>query len=100
MPHGRAPLLWRRTLHGPVWSPVRQCEYQLLTCHETLTQDVAQVFSQLTGLGQTEGMTHLWQSPFTMKQALLSAIRREAEHGRAGGKEEIIAKMMPCWIRS
>jgi polyphosphate kinase len=68
-------------------------DFGLLTCHETLTQDVAQVFSQLTGLGQTEGMTHLWQSPFTMKQALLSAIRREAEQARAGRKGAIIAKM-------
>ncbi|WP_245176136.1 MULTISPECIES: hypothetical protein [unclassified Cupriavidus] len=54
---------------------------------------MAQVFSQLTGLGQTEGMTHLWQSPFTVKQASLSAIRPEAEHARAGRKGEIIAKM-------
>jgi polyphosphate kinase len=68
-------------------------DFGLLTCNESLTQDVAQVFSQLTGRGQTHCMTHIWQSPFTMKQALLEAIRREAGHARAGRKGWIIAKM-------
>lgn len=68
-------------------------DFGLLTCNESLTQDVAQVFSQLTGLGQTNSLTHIWQSPFTMKKALLAAIRCEAEHARSGGKGLIIAKM-------
>ncbi|SOZ34620.1 polyphosphate kinase 1 [Cupriavidus neocaledonicus] len=68
-------------------------DFGLLTCDEALTQDVAQVFSQLTGRGQTQSMTHVWQSPFTLKQQLLAAIRGEAEHARAGRKGRIIAKM-------
>lgn len=68
-------------------------DFGLLTCNESLTRDVAQVFSQLTGLGQTSCMTQLWQSPFTMKTALLVAIRTEAEHARTGRKGWIIAKM-------
>ncbi len=68
-------------------------DFGLLTCNESLTQDVAQVFSQLTGRGQTHCMSHIWQSPFTMKKALLEAIRCEAGHARAGGKGWIIAKM-------
>ncbi|CAN7612225.1 polyphosphate kinase 1 [Cupriavidus necator] len=68
-------------------------DFGLLTCNESLTQDVAQVFSQLTGRGQTHCMTHIWQSPFTMKQALLEAIRREAAHARAGRKGWIVVKM-------
>ncbi|WP_432261810.1 polyphosphate kinase 1 [Cupriavidus sp. TMH.W2] len=68
-------------------------DFGLLTANEPLTQDVAQVFSQLTGRGQTHGMTHIWQSPFTMKKELLAAIRREAGNARAGRKGWIIAKM-------
>ncbi|WP_407935865.1 polyphosphate kinase 1 [Cupriavidus necator] len=68
-------------------------DFGLLTCNDSLTQDVAQVFSQLTGLGQTSSMAHIWQSPFTLKKALLAAIRREAEHARSGRKGRIIAKM-------
>ncbi|SOY43461.1 polyphosphate kinase 1 [Cupriavidus taiwanensis] len=68
-------------------------DFGLLTCDESLTRDVAQVFSQLTGRGQTQSMTHIWQSPFTLKQQLLAAIRGEAEHARAGRKGRIIAKM-------
>ncbi len=68
-------------------------DFGLLTCNESLTQDVAQVFSQLTGRGQTHCMTYIWQSPFTMKKALLEAIRTEAGHAKAGRKGWIIAKM-------
>ncbi|MDQ0138537.1 polyphosphate kinase 1 [Cupriavidus necator] len=68
-------------------------DFGLLTSNEALTQDVAQVFSQLTGRGQIHGLAHIWQSPFTMKKALLEAIRREAGHARAGHKGWIIAKM-------
>ncbi|UIF90302.1 polyphosphate kinase 1 [Cupriavidus sp. UYPR2.512] len=68
-------------------------DFGLLTCNEPLTQDVAQVFSQLTGRGQTHCMTYIWQSPFTMKKALLEAIRSEAGHAKAGRKGWIIVKM-------
>ncbi|SCU76989.1 Polyphosphate kinase [Cupriavidus necator] len=68
-------------------------DFGLLTCNESLTQDVAQVFSQLTGRGQTHSMTHIWQSPFTLKTALLEAIRREAGHAKAGRKGWIVVKM-------
>ena len=68
-------------------------DFGLLTCDEALTQDVAQVFSQLTGRGQTQSLTHIWQSPFTLKQQLLAAIRGEIEHARAGRQGRIIAKM-------
>ncbi|KWR88504.1 RNA degradosome polyphosphate kinase [Cupriavidus sp. IDO] len=68
-------------------------DFGLLTSNAEITQDVAHVFSQLTGLGQTSKMAQLWQSPFTMHKALLQAIRREAEHAKAGRKGWIIAKM-------
>jgi polyphosphate kinase len=68
-------------------------DFGLLTCHPEMTQDVANVFGQLTGLGQISKTAHVWQSPFTMHKSLLQAIRREAEHARAGRKGWIIAKM-------
>ncbi len=57
-----------------------------MTCNQEITQDIANVFGQLTGLGQISKMAHVWQSPFTMHKSLLQAIRREAEHARAGRK--------------
>ncbi len=68
-------------------------DFGLLTCNEGITDDVAGVFAQLTGLGQTSQLARIWQSPFTLHPALLTAIRREAEHARAGRKARIIAKM-------
>lgn len=68
-------------------------DFGLLTCNDAMTRDVAHVFGQLTGLGQTNQMKHLWQSPFSMHKALLAAIQREAEHAKAGRKAAIIAKM-------
>lgn len=65
----------------------------LFTCKEAIAADVANVFSQLTGLGHPGTLAHLWQSPFTMHAALIEAIRREARHARAGRKGLIIAKM-------
>jgi polyphosphate kinase len=65
----------------------------LLTCHEGLCADVAQVFVQLTGLGRAGQLEHLWQAPFTLHAHLIEAIRREAEHARAGGAARIVAKM-------
>ncbi|WER49883.1 polyphosphate kinase 1 [Cupriavidus sp. WKF15] len=68
-------------------------DFGLMTCHPEITQDVANVFGQLTGLGQISKTAHIWQSPFTMHKSLLQAIRREAEHARAGRRGWIIAKM-------
>ncbi|EHP44650.1 polyphosphate kinase [Cupriavidus basilensis OR16] len=68
-------------------------DFGLFTCKEAIVDDVANVFSQLTGLGHPGTLAHFWQSPFTMHTALLEAIRREGKHARAGRKGLIIAKM-------
>jgi polyphosphate kinase len=65
----------------------------LLTAHEGLCADVAQVFVQLTGLGRAGNLCHLWQAPFTLHTRLLEAIAREAEHARLGRRARIVAKM-------
>lgn len=68
-------------------------DFGLFTCKEAMVEDVANVFSQLTGLGHPGTLTHFWQAPFTMHTALLDAIRREGRHAKAGRKGLIIAKM-------
>ena len=65
----------------------------LLTAHEGLCADVAQIFVQLTGLGRAGNLCHLWQAPFTLHTRLLEAIAREAEHARLGRRARIVAKM-------
>ncbi|MBT9613433.1 MAG: polyphosphate kinase 1 [Burkholderiales bacterium] len=68
-------------------------DFGLLTCNEAICTDVNDVFTQLTGMGRASHLKHLWQSPFTLHNQIMVAIRREAEHARAGKPATIIAKM-------
>jgi len=68
-------------------------DFGLLTCNEELTQDVNQLFTQITGLGKAGRMKRLWQSPFTLHGEIVAAIEREAENARAGKPAAIVAKM-------
>lgn len=68
-------------------------DFGLLTCHEGLTHDVAEVFQQLTSLGRASDLSHLWLAPFTLHDNLLAAIEAETQAARAGRKGRIIAKM-------
>lgn len=68
-------------------------DFGLLTCHEELTQDVNQLFTQITGLGKAGKMKRLWQSPFTLHGEVVAAIEREADNARAGKPAAIVAKM-------
>ncbi len=51
------------------------------------------VFAQLTGLGKSNKLHHLWQSPFTLQSNLIKAINKESEIAKSGEKARIIAKM-------
>lgn len=68
-------------------------DFGLLTCHEGICKDVNDVFAQLTGLGKSNKLHHLWQSPFTLHSHLIKAINQEAEIAKSGKKGHIIAKM-------
>jgi polyphosphate kinase len=68
-------------------------DFGLLTCQDELTQDVNQLFTQITGLGKAGKMKRLWQSPFTLHGEVVAAIEREAENARAGKPAAIVAKM-------
>ena len=46
-------------------------DFGLLTSNEEICKDVNDVFAQLTGLGKSNKLNHLWQSPFTFELAVL-----------------------------
>lgn len=68
-------------------------DFGLFTADEKICEDVNEVFKQLTGLGRARRLHHLWISPFTLHERTLAAIKREANHARAGRAAHIIAKM-------
>lgn len=68
-------------------------DFGLFTCHEEISNDVAEVFMQLTGLGRATRLRHLRQSPFTLHKEMLRAIGQETVHAKSGRKGQIIAKM-------
>jgi polyphosphate kinase len=68
-------------------------DFGLFTCNEDMCSDAAEVFVQLTGLGQAGELRHLCQAPFTLHSRVIAAIMGEAENARAGRPAGIIAKM-------
>ncbi|HJV93899.1 MAG TPA: polyphosphate kinase 1 [Azonexus sp.] len=68
-------------------------DFGLMTANEEITNDVSEVFKQLTGLGKARTLQHLWQAPFTLQPNVVAGIHSEAEIARAGGKARIAAKM-------
>ena len=68
-------------------------DFGLFTCNEQICADVNDVFAQLTGLGKSNKLNHLWQSPFTLHSNLIRAIHKETEIAKSGKKARIIAKM-------
>jgi polyphosphate kinase len=68
-------------------------DYGLLTCSESIGQDLHDVFLQLTSLTRVPKLKKLLQSPFTLHDSLVAKIAREAQHAREGRPARIIAKM-------
>ena len=68
-------------------------DWSLLTSNEKMAEDVHAMFQQLSGLGQTQDLHHLLQSPFNLHESLLAKIEREIEHAKAGRPSGIDAKM-------
>ncbi len=96
--HAQVPDLLRRYVHlstGNYHARTARLytDFGLFTCHEEITADVNDVFMQLTGLGLTTNLRHLWQAPFTLHARILDAIRAETARAKAGRKAAIIAKM-------
>ncbi|MCB6182833.1 polyphosphate kinase 1 [Leeia sp. TBRC 13508] len=68
-------------------------DFGLLTANEEIGADVADVFTQLTGLGKAGKLRALWQSPFSLQPQLIKSIENEIRIAKAGRKGRIIAKM-------
>lgn len=68
-------------------------DFGLMTADDDITDDLNDVFMQLTGLGQAGNHKALMQSPFTMLSRILDAIDCEIRHAKAGRKAVVIAKM-------
>jgi len=68
-------------------------DFGLMTANDEVTNDVSEVFKQLTGLGKARTLKHMWQAPFTLQPNVVAAIQAEAEIARAGGKGRVVAKM-------
>lgn len=65
----------------------------LLTAHEAICAEVAQVFDLLTGYAAPATFRHLLVAPQHMRGEFIQRIRREADNARAGKQSGIIAKM-------
>ncbi len=68
-------------------------DFGLLTSNPEISDDVNEVFKQLTGLGKATALKHLWQAPFSLHSKMLAAIHAETEAALAGEPARIIAKM-------
>ncbi len=68
-------------------------DYGYFTSSRKLGEDVHKIFMQLTSLTQAEGLQLMIAAPFDLFDAIISKIRREAEHARAGKPARIIAKI-------
>jgi polyphosphate kinase len=68
-------------------------DFGLLTAREEICADVNDVFKQLTGLGKSSRMKHLWLSPFTLHRRVVAAVRNEARVAKEGRPARLIAKM-------
>ncbi|MSR48307.1 MAG: polyphosphate kinase 1 [Planctomycetes bacterium] len=68
-------------------------DWNLLTAHPELTEDVHHLFQQLTGLGKVAKLKQLVLAPFGLQEKLLALIARETEEARAGRPAAIQAKM-------
>ena len=68
-------------------------DFGLLTSNEEICTEVDAVFKQLTGLGRARSLNHLWVSPFTLHERIVTAIKREIRHAKAGKPSHVMAKM-------
>ncbi len=68
-------------------------DYGYLSSSQKLGEDVHKLFLQLTSLTEASDMTRMLASPFTLFDALIEKIRREASNAREGKTARIVAKV-------
>ena len=69
------------------------CDLGLFTCRESFGEDLTELFNLLTGYTRPEQFRHLILSPTDMRKTLITHIRREAEHAKAGRPARLIVKI-------
>jgi len=68
-------------------------DYGLFTSDTQMTEDVQNVFLQLTSMTQTAPLHKLVQAPFDLHDHLLQLIEAETANANAGGTGHIVAKL-------
>lgn len=68
-------------------------DFGLFTADPRICEDMDMIFAQLTGLGERRKLKCLLQAPFSLHETMVSMIRREVRHARAGKKARVMAKM-------
>jgi polyphosphate kinase 1 len=65
----------------------------MLTCRESITDDLAELFNLLTGVSKFTGMNELLVAPFNLQSKFVEMIDNEARNAREGRPAGIYAKM-------
>ncbi len=68
-------------------------DYGLLTSDKEITQDVHEIFMQLTTQGPNPDLSKLFQSPYGISDMFVERVAREADNARQGKPASIIAKV-------
>jgi polyphosphate kinase len=68
-------------------------DFGMFTADPRICEDMDQIFAQLTGLGERRKLKCLLQAPFSLHETMVTLIRREVKHARAGKKARVMAKM-------
>ncbi len=68
-------------------------DYGLFTANPEMTEDVAKIFQELTGMGNAANVSKLLHAPFTLHDSLMKFIDDEIKHAKAGKKTHIIVKV-------
>ena len=68
-------------------------DFGLLTTNPVITNDVNNIFAQITGLGKPGNIEKIYQSPFNLFELVLHSIEQETLNAQNGKPAQIIAKM-------
>ncbi len=68
-------------------------DYGLLTNNKEITQDVHEIFMQLTTQGPNPELSLLYQSPFGISDMFIEKVKREAHNASLGKSAHVIAKV-------
>jgi polyphosphate kinase len=68
-------------------------DYGLLTCDQAIGEDLHELFLQLTSPTRPANMQKIFQSPFTLHDALIAKTKREIDNAQQGKPAQIIAKL-------